>query len=100
MFDLAQLCERGGVYDTKAIARYGHSEETSFLEYIYKKALVENEHDSEGAELKLIVPYYPTLPRVAVEMIPLPRIPDISPTELEELTMCQNVIVSRKQLCT
>ncbi len=94
--DLTQLTERGGVYDTKAIARYQQSEESSFLEYIYKKALVQNSRSSEELYFELLVPDYPTLASVAMEMILLPRIPDVAPKKLEELKVCQSIIVSEK----
>ncbi len=86
--DLAEMFERSGVFDTKAIARYHHSEESSFLEYIFKKTLADNQW------LELLIPDYPTLPSVAMEMIELPRIPVIPPTELEAILVCQNTAVS------
>ncbi len=86
--DLAEMFESGGVYDTKAIARYHHSEERSFLEYVFKKALVDNQW------LELLIPDYPALPSIAMEMIELPRIPVIPPTELEAIQVCKNTAVS------
>lgn len=91
--DLAELLEHGGLYDTKAIARYHFSEESSFLEYVYKKSLVCNQR-SEGVWLQLVGSQYPELPVRAVESVMLPWIPDVSTAELASITVCRNITVS------
>ena len=91
--DLAEMLERGGVYDTKAIARYHYSEERTFLEYIYKKALVRNQRQ-QWVWLNLVTTSYPTLTSSVTEDVLLPRIPDILISDLMSINVCPNFRVS------
>ena len=81
----------GGVYDTKAIARYHDNEERSYLEYIYKKALLNNQ---EYTRLLLVLPSYSDLTDRAVDLITLPRVPLIPHSELATIRICQHFAVS------
>lgn len=96
MADLTQMLGRPGLYDTKAITEYKLSQETSFLEYIYKKALVTNQRDERSARpcLELSFAHYPTLPGSCLDQVVLPCQPSLSALELEEIRMCPNVMVS------
>jgi len=89
--DLAEILDSGGVFDTKAIARYQHNEEHSYLEYIYKKSLLSNQL---SGRISLELPRYPRISVHAIDPITLPVVPIIPQSDLASVKICPNFAVS------
>ena len=95
--DLSDMLGPGGLYDTKAISEYKFGEERSFLEYIYRKAVIGNQRREENGVhyLELLFAEYKALPVSGIERVAvLPRQPSIPISELVEIDMCPNFAVS------
>ena len=92
--ELAEMFCEGGVYDTKVIARHlDYCGKKTFLEYIYKKAIIRNQQ-FQGVWLNLLASDYPNLDGCAVEEMALPEIPTLSELELMSIKICHTFAVS------
>ena len=97
MADLSEMLGPDGLYDTKAITEYKLGEERSFLEYVYKKALIGNQRREESGVhyLELLFAEYTALPESGFERVAvLSRQPSIPISELVEIDMCPSIAVS------